>query len=155
MSKSNKESEEIDDSEIIQHDDSDRLNRLYKSIYYAPGTLLKEDFRRRTDEPTNQNFIFFNKGEDIPVFEKNNYFVMPNLKVAQYGGVVLPMINSGQTVNDHLSHYRRVIMNFLIRMILDTVSNILDDEEEDSYDDEKEQYQCNPHKSLSECTVVY
>ena len=138
MSKSNKESEEIDDSEIIQHDDSDRLNRLYKSIYYAPGTLLKEDFRRRTDEPTNQNFIFFNKGEDIPVFEKNNYFVMPNLKVAQYGGVVLPMINSGQTVNDHLSHYRRVIMNFFIRMILDTVSNILDDEEEDSYDDEKE-----------------
>lgn len=118
MSKSNKESEEIDDSEIIQHDDSDRLNRLYKSIYYAPGTLLKEDFRRRTDEPTNQNFIFFNKGEDIPVFEKNNYFVMPNLKVAQYGGVVLPMINSGQTVNDHLSHYRRVIMNFFIRMIL-------------------------------------
>ena len=29
-------------------------------------------------------------------------------------------------------------MNFFIRMILDTVSNILDDEEEDSYDDEKE-----------------
>lgn len=80
MSKSNKESEEIDDSEIIQHDDSDRLNRLYKSIYYAPGTLLKEDFRRRTDEPTNQNFIFFNKERIFLYSKRITILLCPTLK---------------------------------------------------------------------------